>query len=101
MATVNLEQLVKRYGSVDAVRAIDLDIAKGEFVALVGPSGCGKTSFLSCINRLTDYSACCAVSGRLMVGELDVLDHRVDLGVRTLGDLERKAQVLAHAHVRI
>ena len=35
MGTVTLEQLVKRYGAVEAVRAIDLDISKGEFVALV------------------------------------------------------------------
>ena len=34
MATVTLERLVKRYGPVEAVRTIDLDIAKGEFVAL-------------------------------------------------------------------
>ena len=49
MATVTLEQLVKRYGPVEAVRAIDLDIAKGEFVALVGPSGCGKSTTLRMI----------------------------------------------------
>ena len=37
MATVTLESLVKRYGSIEAVRSIDLAIDDGEFVALVGP----------------------------------------------------------------
>jgi len=56
MATVTLEKLVKRYGPVDAVRAIDLDIADGEFVALVGPSGCGKSTTLRMIAGLEEIS---------------------------------------------
>jgi len=57
MATVALEGLVKRYGQVDAVRAIDLTIADGEFVALVGPSGCGKSTTLRMIAGLEEVSA--------------------------------------------
>ena len=37
MATIELEKLVKRYGKVEAVRAIDLQIKDGEFVVFVGP----------------------------------------------------------------
>jgi multiple sugar transport system ATP-binding protein len=56
MATVTLEKLVKRYGPVEAVRAIDLDIFDGEFVALVGPSGCGKSTTLRMIAGLEEIS---------------------------------------------
>jgi multiple sugar transport system ATP-binding protein len=56
MATVALEKLVKRYGSVDAVRSIDLSIADREFVALVGPSGCGKSTTLRMIAGLEEIS---------------------------------------------
>ncbi len=37
MATIELNKLVKRYGKVEAVKGIDLDIADGEFVVFVGP----------------------------------------------------------------
>ena len=43
---VLLEGLTKRFGTVTAVEALDLEIASGEFIAFLGPSGCGKTTTL-------------------------------------------------------
>jgi ABC-type branched-subunit amino acid transport system ATPase component len=42
MNMVELRQVSKRYGTVDALSAVDLVIRKGEFVTLLGPSGSGK-----------------------------------------------------------
>lgn len=39
-------------GPVHALKGVDLDIRKGEFVSFIGPSGCGKTTFLRCIAAL-------------------------------------------------
>jgi multiple sugar transport system ATP-binding protein len=53
MARVTLRSLTKRYpGGVTAVDALDLEIADGEFFALLGPSGCGKTTLLRTIAGL-------------------------------------------------
>src|SRR5690349_7472449 len=46
---IRLVGLAKRYGSVDAVAGVDLDIAEGEFFTLLGPSGSGKTTTLRLI----------------------------------------------------
>jgi len=43
---VRFEAVTKRFGAVAAIEALSLDIAQGEFFALLGPSGCGKTTLL-------------------------------------------------------
>jgi multiple sugar transport system ATP-binding protein len=58
MATISLENVTKRYpDGTEAVRALNLDIADGEFIVFVGPSGCGKSTALNMIAGLEDISA--------------------------------------------
>ena len=52
MARIELREVVKRYGAVEVLRDINLDIADGEFIVLVGPSGCGKSTLLRMIAGL-------------------------------------------------
>ena len=44
-------------GPVHALKDVDLDIARGEFVSFIGPSGCGKTTFLRCVAALETPTA--------------------------------------------
>jgi NitT/TauT family transport system ATP-binding protein len=57
-ALVILRGIGKRFGSgLKALDAIDLDVARGEFLSLVGPSGCGKSTLLRIIAGLIEPSA--------------------------------------------
>jgi iron(III) transport system ATP-binding protein len=71
MSRVQISKLVKKYGSVTAVSGIDLDVAEGEFVALLGPSGCGKTTTLRCIAGLEDVSDGTISLGNEVVSQRD------------------------------
>ena len=52
MAYMQIKGIAKRYGTYEAVRGIDIDIAEREFVVIVGPSGCGKSTLLRMIAGL-------------------------------------------------
>ncbi len=56
MSSIKIQSLYKKYGDVDAVSGIDLNISDGEFVVLVGPSGCGKTTTLRMIAGLEEIT---------------------------------------------
>jgi multiple sugar transport system ATP-binding protein len=56
MATLSLRGITKRYGDVEIVRGIDLEVRDGEFMVFVGPSGCGKSTMLRMIAGLEDIS---------------------------------------------
>ncbi|MCB1445690.1 MAG: ATP-binding cassette domain-containing protein, partial [Rhizobiaceae bacterium] len=70
MATVSLRNLVKRYGALEIVHGIDLDVADREFIALVGPSGCGKSTTLRMIAGLEDISGGEVLIGGKVVNDL-------------------------------
>ncbi len=67
MAFLQLDNLCKRYGAIDAVVATSLAIEQGEFVSLLGPSGCGKTTTLQMIAGFVDVS-----SGRILLDGRDI-----------------------------
>jgi phosphonate transport system ATP-binding protein len=79
---LRLEQLVKRYPTGDlALKGVDLDVPKGQVMALIGPSGAGKSTLIRCVNRLVEPT-----SGRIFLGD-EELTH---LGMGALRRARRR-----------
>ena len=64
MSALTVRDVHKRFGTVDVLTGINLDIGSGEFTVLVGPSGCGKSTLLNIIAGLEQQS-----SGNIIIGE--------------------------------
>mgnify|MGYP006082668341 FL=1 len=56
MATVTLTNIKKKFGPVEVVKGVNIDIGKGEFCVFVGPSGCGKSTLLRMIAGLEEVT---------------------------------------------
>jgi putative spermidine/putrescine transport system ATP-binding protein len=76
---VQLVELRRRFGEVNALDGLSLDLAPGELVALLGPSGCGKTTALRSLAGLERLD-----SGRVLLGDRDITHtpaSRRDMGM--------------------
>ncbi|MCO4840463.1 MAG: sn-glycerol-3-phosphate ABC transporter ATP-binding protein UgpC [Rhodobacteraceae bacterium] len=69
MSGLTLRNVIKRYGDVQVMHGVDLDIEHGEFVVFVGPSGCGKSTLLRMIAGLEEIS-----DGTVAIGDKVVND---------------------------
>jgi ABC-type polar amino acid transport system ATPase subunit len=52
---LRIRNLHKRFGDLEVLRGIDLEIAQGEVLVVIGPSGSGKSTLLRCMNFLEEY----------------------------------------------
>jgi spermidine/putrescine transport system ATP-binding protein len=76
---VSVQGVSKRFGAVDALRGISIDVAPGRFVSLLGPSGCGKTTLMRIIAGLDRQS-----EGRVVIDGKDLSQappHRRPVGL--------------------
>ncbi len=67
MSFLEINDVHKRYGNVEVLRGINLEVQEHQVVCLIGPSGCGKSTLLRCINGLEDITG----------GEIRINDDRV------------------------
>jgi multiple sugar transport system ATP-binding protein len=78
LAHVTIDNVRKRYGGVQVMHGVNVDIDDGEFVVLVGPSGCGKSTLL-----------------RMIAGLEEVSDGRISIGGRVVNDVPPKERDIA------
>src|SRR6516162_4953018 len=78
MASVDVVNVRKAYGSVEVIHGVSISIADGEFVTLVGPSGCGKSTLL-----------------RMIAGLESITEGKVKIGARVVNNLAPKDRDIA------
>ena len=74
MPAIRVRGLRKSYGSIEAVRGVDFDVAEGEIFGFLGPNGAGKTTIVEILEGYRERSA----------GEVEVLGHDPARGERRL-----------------
>lgn len=74
MSVIEIEHLSKKFGDLEVLKDISMEIKKGEVVAILGPSGSGKSTMLRCINLLEKPSG-----GRIKIKGVDILDKSTDI----------------------
>lgn len=73
---IEISNLRKSFGKNDVLKGINMQIKKGDVVAVIGPSGCGKSTFLKCINCMEDPT-----DGTIWFEDENLADMKVDINV--------------------
>ena len=81
MIKFEINNLDLYYGSMQALKNINLKIEDRNITALIGPSGCGKSTFLKTLNRMNDLIEDCKITGKVL---LDGEDIYKDVDVNSL-----------------
>ena len=93
MASVELKNITKNFGSVGVIRDVNLAVADGSFCALLGPSGCGKSTLLRMIAGLEPVT-----SGQVLIDGNDVTN--VALAMRRIAMVFQSYALYPHLTVR-
>ncbi len=83
MASVDIIDVRKNYADIEVIHGVSMEIADGEFVALVGPSGCGKSTLLRMIAGLEEITAGDIVIDDRVVNDLEPKDRDIAMVFQT------------------
>ena len=80
---IKLEHLSKRFGDLEVLKDINIDIKEGEVICVIGPSGSGKSTMLRCINQLEAPTGGEIIydNKNVTAGEIALRDMREEVGM--------------------
>jgi len=73
------KNLSVHFGSVQALRGINLNIGKNSITAIIGPSGCGKSTLIKSFNRMNDLVLSCRTTGEVLLDSDNILEEDYDV----------------------
>jgi arginine/lysine/histidine transport system ATP-binding protein len=71
---IQVQNLGKKFGDLEVLKDISVDIEKGDVVCVIGPSGSGKSTFLRCLNRLEEPT-----SGHILFEGVDIVGKKTNI----------------------
>jgi len=92
---IQIENITKHFGHVQALRGVSLNIYKGEVIVILGPSGSGKSTLLRCINRLEEFN-----SGKIIVDGITLKSaHNINMVRQEVGMVFQSFNLFPHLTV--
>ncbi len=76
---ISVRDLCLWYGSMQALKNIQMDIPNKSITALIGPSGCGKSTFLKTLNRMNDLIPGVKITGEIRYDGANIFDSGMDV----------------------
>ena len=73
---IKITNLHKQFGKLKVLKGIDVNVSRGEIIAIIGPSGSGKSTFLRCINRLEEPT-----EGDILINGKSIMDKSTDINL--------------------
>lgn len=93
---IKISNLKKRFGHLNVLNGIDLEVTEGEVVCIIGPSGSGKSTFLRCLNLLEKPT-----EGTIVVDGYTLTDKAVDINTirENIGMVFQQFNLFPHLNV--
>ncbi|AFG35294.1 amino acid ABC transporter ATP-binding protein, PAAT family [Fervidobacterium pennivorans DSM 9078] len=91
---IKIENLVKRFGKLEVLKGINLQVKRGETIVIIGPSGGGKSTLLRCINKLEEYQG-----GKIYLDGVDIDEYDVNQLRTRIGMVFQQFNLFPHMNV--
>ncbi|WP_448374669.1 amino acid ABC transporter ATP-binding protein [Fervidobacterium sp.] len=91
---IKIKGLVKRFGKLEVLRGVNLEVKRKEAIVIIGPSGGGKSTLLRCINKLEEYQG-----GKIYLDGVDIDQYDVNKLRTRIGMVFQQFNLFPHMNV--
>ncbi|MGC8821096.1 MAG: amino acid ABC transporter ATP-binding protein [Fervidobacterium sp.] len=91
---IKIENLVKRFGKLEVLKGINMQVRKQETIVIIGPSGGGKSTLLRCINKLEHYQ-----DGKIYLDGKDIDEYDINQLRTRIGMVFQQFNLFPHMNV--
>ncbi len=99
-SVIEVTQLTKKFGALEVLKGVDLNVSQGEVLVIIGPSGSGKSTLLRCLNLLeTPTSGTIVYRGKTLYGKNKLNEKELDSLRSDMGMVFQSFNLFPHLNV--